>query len=49
MTYHIVFKEKLEDFYAKGYTVKADNPTAAIEMFFTEHRDVVFIALYVLK
>ena len=49
MTYHIVFKEKPEDFYAKGYTVKADNPTAAIEIFSKEHRDVVFVALYVLK
>lgn len=49
MTYHIVFKEKIEDFYAKGYTVKADSPMEAIEIFNAEHTDVVFVALYVLK
>lgn len=49
MTYHIVFKEKIEDFYAKGYTVKADSPMGAIEIFNMEHANVIFVALYVLK
>lgn len=45
-TYHILYKNQIEDFYTQGVNVKATNEYQAINEFNDNHPSKIFCAMY---
>jgi hypothetical protein len=47
--YHIVYKEKEEDFYSTGKTWEVKSPEEALSLWRSEYPNTIFMALYPVK